>query len=44
VWQLNHSAEPQFVENIVGRELLTDTVVDGTLKLKAFGVAIVQGK
>jgi len=44
VWLLNHSAEPQFVENIVGRELLTDTVVDGTLKLKAFGVAIVQGK
>jgi beta-galactosidase len=42
LWLLNHSAEPQFVERVTGRELLTDSSIDGSLKLKPHGVAIVQ--
>lgn len=42
LWLLNHSAEPQFIERVAGRELLGDTVVEGSLKLKPHGVAIVQ--
>lgn len=44
-WLLNHGSEPQYVEGLpVGRELLSDSEVDGKLKLKPFGVAIVQSR
>ncbi|MBC7785592.1 MAG: beta-galactosidase [Burkholderiales bacterium] len=45
LWLLNHSTEPEVVNNVpAGRELLTDQPVKGTLKLPPRGVAIVMCK
>ncbi|MGC4032522.1 MAG: beta-galactosidase [Tepidisphaeraceae bacterium] len=44
-WLLNHSPEPQYVDHLpAGKELLTGADVEETIKLKPYGVAIVQSK
>ena len=45
LWLLNHSPEPHFVEGLpAGRDLVGGHAVDGRLKLKGYGVAVVQAK
>ncbi|MDB5327098.1 MAG: beta-galactosidase [Phycisphaerales bacterium] len=44
-WLLNHSGEWQYIEGLPnGRELIDEKVIDGKIKLKPYGVAIVQSR
>ena len=44
-WLLNHGAEPEYVEGLsAGRELISGVETDGSIKIKGYGVAIVQSR
>lgn len=45
IWLLNHSPEWHYIEGLpTGKNLLADTEVEGSIKLRPYGVAIVQSR